>query len=72
MSTENKTVTAHLRGINGTPGTFNIQMNVEPDGQSAKDGFMVPDGEYEMEYIYQGKTVSKKVSFGLGKSTRDS
>ncbi|HKV77387.1 MAG TPA: hypothetical protein VJP02_04570 [Candidatus Sulfotelmatobacter sp.] len=70
MSTDNRTATARLKGINGTSGTFNIQMNVEPEGQSAKDGFMVPDGEYEMEYTYEGKRVSKKVSFGVGKSTR--
>ena len=70
MSAENKTVVACLKGINGTFGTFNIQWTIGSKGQSAKDGFMVPDGDYEMEYTDEGLTVKQNVRFGLGKSTR--
>ena len=55
------TVMSTWTGIDGTEGSYKVE--VIPDGSpSVKNPFMVPDGNYEVKFVVDGKTVTKKVT----------
>jgi hypothetical protein len=78
LGSSTHTVTASLKGIDGTKGVFSIQWNLNLDegrilseGFSAKNPGELPDGNYELEYIFDGRTISKTIAVGSGRRVGD-
>jgi len=74
LGSSNKTVTASLRGIGVTKGMYSIQWNLSldngkilSDGFSAKNYGEVPDGTYVIDYIFDGQTISKRITIFRGR-----
>ncbi len=78
LGSSNKTVTASLRGIGVTKGMYSVQWNLSldngkilSDGFSAKNYGEVPDGTYVIDYIFDGQTISKRITIFRGRRVSD-
>jgi hypothetical protein len=69
LGSSTKRVTASLKGIDETKGTYQVQwMLILYEGKIVSQGFSarnygeVPDGNYEIEYSFEGRTINKRIT----------